>query len=166
VEAETTLTSANDLIIQRIKTARLQRNLTQKNLADKLGKTSAAISDLERGKTQVAASDLVVLSDLLGKPIEYFYGEDFSGSDVEDIIALIRRMPMEPRKEQLSVMITMLSMFEIGNKAQAEINEEKRIALAKNFYDLLVDYFSSMDKLTEQLSKVRISIEKSLGFSE
>ena len=152
----------NLLIAQRIKAARLQRNLTQQDLADKLGKTSAAISDLERGKTQISASDLVILADLLVKPVEYFYGEDFSGEDIQDIISLIRRMPPESRKEQLPMMTTMLSMFEIGKKVQEEIDDQKRMELAKEFYSLLLGYSSSMNKLMTQLMEVKENLESVL----
>ena len=62
----------NEIIVKRIKAARMERGLTQQNLADQLGRTAAALSDLERGKVQVTASDLLKLARYLNKPIEYF----------------------------------------------------------------------------------------------
>jgi transcriptional regulator with XRE-family HTH domain len=55
----------NETIIKQIKAARMERGLTQQDLADQLGRTAAAISDLERGKVQVTASDLYKLSRYL-----------------------------------------------------------------------------------------------------
>ena len=66
----------NEIIVKRIKEARLERRLTQHNLAEHLGRSTAAISELERGKVQVTASDLYQISQMLNKPIEFFYNED------------------------------------------------------------------------------------------
>ena len=74
----------NDLIVKRIKEARLERGLTQQNLAKHLGRSTASISELERGKVQVTASDLFLIAQLLNKPIEYFYGEEFSDKDIQE----------------------------------------------------------------------------------
>ena len=91
----------NEKIAKRIREARKERGLTQQDLANQLGRTAAAISDLERGKVQVNATDLYQISQFLNRPIEYFYGEDYLGSDVQDLIAIIRKMPKDIRKEIL-----------------------------------------------------------------
>ncbi len=62
----------NDLIVKRIKEARIERRFTQQDIAKHLGRSTAAISELERGKVQVSASDLYQIAQLLNKPIEYF----------------------------------------------------------------------------------------------
>lgn len=63
----------NHFIRQRIKQAREELNMTQDDLAEKIYKSRVQISDLERGRTQVSASELIVLSLALHKPIMYFY---------------------------------------------------------------------------------------------
>lgn len=149
-------------IAQRIRAARLQRNLTQQDLAEKFNKTSAAISDIERGKTQITAADLILFSELLIKPIEYFYGEDFCDSDIEDVIALMRRMPPETRKQQLPSMSMFLRMAEITNDMQDTEDKEKQTEAVKEFYELFVPYYNSMESMIGQLREAKTNIESLL----
>jgi len=85
--------TTNQEIVARIKEARRQRNMTQQQLAALLGKTAAAVSDMERGKVQVSASDLSILANTLNKPIEFFYGEEIGDSDIQDLVAVMRKLP-------------------------------------------------------------------------
>lgn len=156
------MTNKNFEIAQRLRAARLQRNLTQQDLAEKFNKTSAAISDIERGKTQITAADLVIFSELLAKPIEYFYGEDFSDSDIEDVIALMRRLPPETRKQQLPLMTMFLRMAEINYEMQNTTDKEKQAEAVKEFYELFLPYYESMDSLMEQLTDAKKNIESLL----
>jgi transcriptional regulator with XRE-family HTH domain len=58
----------------RLLVARFERGLTQQDIADHLGKTAAAISEMVRGKVQVSASALSKFAVLPDKSIELFYG--------------------------------------------------------------------------------------------
>jgi transcriptional regulator with XRE-family HTH domain len=156
------MTNENILIAQRIRAARLQRNLTQQDMADKFSKTSAAISDIERGKTQITAADLIIFADLLIKPIEYFYGEDFGDQEIEDIIALIRRLPPEMRKQQLPLMTMMLRMAEINFNMQNTDDKDKQVEAAKEFYDLFLPYYQSMNNMVSQLKEAKDNLESLL----
>lgn len=153
----------NILIAQRIRAARIQRNLTQQDLAEKFDKTSAAISDIERGKTQISASDLILFSELLAKPIEYFFGEDFHDSDIEDIIAMMRRLPPETRKQQLPMMTMFLRMAEIQNEMQNTENKEKQMEAVKEFYEIFLPYYDSMESMMDQLRDAKKNIESLLS---
>jgi transcriptional regulator with XRE-family HTH domain len=156
------MTDNNFEIAQRIRAARLQKKLTQQDLAEKFNKTSAAISDLERGKTQISASDLVLFSELLAKPIEYFYGEDFTDADIEDIIALMRRLPPETRKQQLPMITMFLRMAEINHEMQNTTDKEKQLEAVKEFYELFLPYYDSMESMMNQLREAKINIESLL----
>lgn len=57
---------------QRVRAAREEQRLSQTVLGGLFGRTHAAISDIERGKTNIGLADLSRLADLLGKPISYF----------------------------------------------------------------------------------------------
>jgi len=149
-------------IAQRIRAARLQRNLTQQDLAEKFNKTSATISDIERGKTQITASDLVLFSELLVKPIEYFFGEDFSDSDIEDVIALMRKLPPETRKQQLPLMTMFLRMAQITVEMQDTSDVEKQMEAVKEFYELFLPYYNSMESMMNQLTEAKKNIESLL----
>jgi transcriptional regulator with XRE-family HTH domain len=156
------MTDNNMFIAQRIRAARLQRNLTQQDLADKLNKTSAAISDIERGKTQITANDLIVFSDLLGKPIEYFFGEDFGGDDIVDIISIIRRLPQDMRKQQLPIITMMLRMSEITSNMQSSDDPEKQSEAVSEFYELFLPYYQTMDAMMDQLKEAKKNLESIL----
>ncbi len=152
----------NMLIAQRIRAARLQRTLTQKDLADKFGKTSAAISDIERGKTQITAADLIIFAELLVKPIEYFYGEDFGDPEIEDIIAMIRKLPPEMRKTQLPTVSIMLKMAEINVAMQSTGEPELQLQKAKEFYETFVMYYDNLSKLMNQMKEAKEKLESVL----
>jgi transcriptional regulator with XRE-family HTH domain len=94
--------AGDDLTIgQRIAFYRVRRSLTQRQLADLLGRSEEWVSSIERGRrelrrvdriAEVAAALRVTLSDLLGQPV---LAEDDAGGD--DIPA-IRDALMSPRR--------------------------------------------------------------------
>ena len=63
----------NRFISERIKQAREERNMSQEELAKRIYKNRVTISDYERGRTQVSASDLQQIAYALEKPITFFY---------------------------------------------------------------------------------------------
>ena len=140
----------NDLIVEKIKLVRIERAFTQKDLADHLKKTPAAISDLERGKVQVTAEDLYTISDFLNKPIEYFYGEEFTGSEVQDLISIIRKMPTEIRNDMIPSVKSMLKMQELGDRIKKTDDENQLKELAQEFYQVMIPYVSNMNKFASQ----------------
>jgi transcriptional regulator with XRE-family HTH domain len=157
------MTDNNMMIAQRIRAARLQRNLTQQDLADKFGKTSAAISDIERGKTQITAADLLLFSELLVKPIEYFFGEDFEDPEIQDIIAIIRQMPPELRNQQLPVMTMMLKMAEIAHRMQETDDQNEQKKAVQEYYQLFVPYYEMWENMMNQLREAKSNIESILN---
>jgi len=65
----------NDLQIgQCIKTARLDKDMTQGALGDALGVSFQQIQKYERGINRVSARDIARIAKALDKPIEYFVG--------------------------------------------------------------------------------------------
>ncbi len=128
----------NDLIVKRVKDARIEMGLTQKDLADLLGRTAASISDLERGKVQVTASDLYKICQYLRKPIEFFFGENFSGEEIQDLVSILRLQPEENRKANLKYIQKMVKLQMIVDEivnTYDEVSEETM----KEFLYLLVD---------------------------
>jgi transcriptional regulator with XRE-family HTH domain len=60
-----------------IRRARLEINLKQGALAEKLGLTQAVVSNVENGVSTIDVPDLPKWADALGKPLMYFYtGEE------------------------------------------------------------------------------------------
>ncbi len=56
-----------------VRSARIEANLSQKDLAYNAFINQAAISLIETGKRSVSAEELVYLSNALNKPIPYFF---------------------------------------------------------------------------------------------
>ncbi|MHA1170143.1 MAG: helix-turn-helix domain-containing protein [Candidatus Hodarchaeales archaeon] len=151
-------------LARKIKDARKARGLTQQDLAEQLGRTAAAVSDLERGKVQVSAVDLKILADFLEKPIEYFYGEDFGGRDVEDLVALIRGMDPRTRDKLLPTTQAMANMLEISAAIENTDpqNEEALVELADNFYSTLKPFLENVGQLYNQGRELQSKLSKLL----
>ena len=59
-------------VAERIRLVRLRLNLSQQNMADELGITVAAYSNLERGVTEISINRLLKIAELLKVPISVF----------------------------------------------------------------------------------------------
>ncbi|MBM9500284.1 helix-turn-helix transcriptional regulator [Leptospira sp. 201903071] len=57
----------------RLRTARIEANLTQAQVAKKLGKHQSYISQMESGQRRLLIEDFYVLFRLYNKPPEHFY---------------------------------------------------------------------------------------------
>lgn len=86
---------------ERIKTLRLMMNLTQQELADKLGVSKSIISAYEKGIRSPSFESLIYLSDVFGVEVGRLFGDqippkklyiDFTKFDVEDLEILAKMM--------------------------------------------------------------------------
>lgn len=59
-------------LIQRLRQARLDANLTQVDVGKKLKKPQAYVSKIERGERRIDAVELDELAKLYKKPLEFF----------------------------------------------------------------------------------------------
>ncbi|TGK12946.1 helix-turn-helix domain-containing protein [Leptospira stimsonii] len=57
----------------RLRTARIEVNLTQTQVSAKLGKYQSYMSKIESGKKRLFIEDFIRLCELYNKPPEYFY---------------------------------------------------------------------------------------------
>lgn len=153
----------NEKIIERIKNGRTEREFTQKKLADELNKTSAAISDMERGKVQVSAGELYIIAKLLDKPIEYFYGEDFGGKEVQDIIAVTRMQDSETKLSTIQIAKMMIKLQSIGKKAE-KYKKGKDIPneLVQEFYDTFIPFSQTINLMSEKITELRNQFDEEL----
>lgn len=135
---------------QRVQAARKEQGLTQRDLAEHLQRTPAAISEIERGRVkQIGALDLYELAVLLHKPIEYFYAEDYAGKEVQDLIAIVRSLPPSSRKDLLAIVQGTLRMQELAQLIKASNDTSQLTALAQEFYTTLQPYLEAVGKLYE-----------------
>jgi len=71
-------------IAERIRQIRLQKGLSQENMADMLGLSTTAYGDLERGRTELSFSRLENIAKLLDKPLPELLGfESMTLSETE-----------------------------------------------------------------------------------
>jgi transcriptional regulator with XRE-family HTH domain len=151
----------NDLIVKRIKDARIERGKTQKDLADYLEKTSAAISDLERGKVQVSASDLYKIAQLLNKPIEYFYGEDFGNKETQDMLAVMRKQPKDIRSEAIEVTNLLLQMQSFEDELRNyPPDKEFPVEKALEFYNFMVPFVAAINEMARRTNALKEDFDK------
>ena len=67
-----------------IRKARLESNMTQSELAERANFSQTAISQIEQGKRDVSAAEILYFSAALDKPILYFF-QPFVEIDSKDI---------------------------------------------------------------------------------
>jgi transcriptional regulator with XRE-family HTH domain len=161
-------TPLNETIVKRIKDTRIERGLTQQDLANQLGRTAASISDLERGKVQITASDLFQLARYLNKPIEYFYGEEYFGEDVEDLISIIRRIDPDTRKLQLPIIKSILLLQQKVDDINSidKQNEESLKSVAEEIYKLLIPYLINLTELRSKAFTIKAQLEEILDIKD
>lgn len=101
----------NSFIAEKIKKAREESGISQEELAKAIQRNRVTISDYERGRSPVGASDLMGIAQTLQKPISYFlpdssliYGinEDALSNKEKELVALFRDI-REPKGEDLAI---------------------------------------------------------------
>ena len=64
-----------DIIARTIRQLRTEQNLSQRQLADDIGVTAAAVSNWENSTNKIDFDSLIKLSQYFHMPISYFIGE-------------------------------------------------------------------------------------------
>ena len=57
----------------RVKSARREKGLTQEDLADRIGKAVATLSNIERGEALTGLETLALIAQVTGKPMVFFF---------------------------------------------------------------------------------------------
>jgi len=158
----------NKYLGDRIREARKKLGRTQKELAEVLGKTAGAISQLEQGNVQVSVIELDKIADFLNKPIEYFFGEEYIGEDVQALIAVIRKMPPEIRQEQVAIIQSLLFMQEISDEIESkdDISDEDLVKEAKNALGNLNLYLAAIRNMWDQAQVAKNQLEEVIGIED
>ncbi len=156
----------NETIVKLIKKARIERNKTQQDLADHLGKTAASISDLERGKVQVSASDLYKISLFLHKPIEYFFGEEYTGKEAQDLISILRRQSPKYRNESIEYMTILVKLQELGAEIEANPDIEITEDILKRFFELYIPLVNLSKNANSQVTELNQKLVEEVKIKE
>lgn len=71
-----------DILAQNIRYAREEAGLSQSDVSSALGLAShSGVSEIEAGQRRVSAAELVRLSEVLGKPMDWFFDPNASACD-------------------------------------------------------------------------------------
>jgi transcriptional regulator with XRE-family HTH domain len=86
-----------ETVAEKIRIERLRLNLSQQNLADELGITVAAYSNLERGVSEISVNRLFIIANILKKSPKWFLEEtnDQQVSDRSGIYESNGGIPMQ-----------------------------------------------------------------------
>lgn len=85
---------------EKIRQIRLQKGLSQENMADMLGLSTTAYGDIERGRTELSVSRLENVAKLLDVPLPELLGIDASMSETEWLRQENTRILAENRRLQ------------------------------------------------------------------
>ena len=117
-----------------IRKAREENGLNQSLLADKLSRSQASISDIEKGKIDISVLTLVLIAIELNKPISYFIPDmtfltslqDIRNKDEEELLTIFRTMEYEPFGDPKLVLrfVKMLLAHEEEQKSERQFPQE------------------------------------------
>jgi transcriptional regulator with XRE-family HTH domain len=85
---------------EKIRQIRLQKGLSQENMADMLGLSTTAYGDIERGRTELSVSRLENVAKLLDVPLPELLGIDVTMSETEWLRQENTRLIAENRRLQ------------------------------------------------------------------
>jgi transcriptional regulator with XRE-family HTH domain len=155
----------NTEIIKKIRETRLHKHITQSEIAELLGKSPAAISDLERGKVQISAAELYLIAEFLEVPIDYF----FSGLTESLLKNIYGQKDKKSSGKFLSTTNEIIKHFskleefkrllEDNQKNDKETSQETLL----NYYMDLPIYILLINNLKEHAIDLKIWIENKLG---
>ncbi len=112
---------------KQIRSARLENNMSQEQLAKAIYKRRASLSEMENGKMEPSASTLLLLSYALNKPVGYFFPrnqgivEIYEGdltTEEQELIFQTRRLASNSDEEELLRLIAQVRVL-------AELAEKK-----------------------------------------
>ena len=144
----------NDEIVKNIKIFRQRSGKTQQDLANLLGKTAASISDLERGKVQISASELSQIADYLNIPISGFFGRSSEDTMAQEVIYSIQEQPEEARLNTIAMVKLYLEIQGISKKMLANPNKEYSPEELGEFVTKILNFQTQYKRLSSKLDTV------------
>jgi transcriptional regulator with XRE-family HTH domain len=151
----------NDEIAKRVRETRKQKGMTQSDIAFVLDKTPATVSDMERGKIQISASDLFKIANALNKPIEYFYGEEYGNQEIQDLVFLIRKQAPDYQAkiiEQTKMLLSLSVFQEIATGKTRELTDQEISEALKYIFQ----YADDIEAISKQMNEIKKNLRDSL----
>lgn len=129
---------------KRVRKARLENKLTQRDLAKHLGRSIGAISQLEKGITAVSAEDLYQIAVYFQKPIEFFFIDEEGEKLLDSFMDNLRRQPPEARKLSLELSNHLAGIYQLGDRLKLEDRSEISNEELKKF---ILDFFPAISAI-------------------
>lgn len=120
------MNDVNDHIREKLKQAREEANLSQRELAEIMNSAQGTISDLERGRIRINAAELARYAQALNKPISYFFPvvQESNLTEREQILlGFFRRLSDRWQKSILDQVKAQLALYEMTAEAD-QVTEE------------------------------------------
>ncbi|MHA1331775.1 MAG: hypothetical protein ACTSR2_11930 [Candidatus Hodarchaeales archaeon] len=73
------------------------------------------------------------------KHIEYFFGENFGGKEIQDLVSILRSQSPKYRKANIEYIQKMIKLQMLGDEITSKPKEEVTVVQMKDFLDLLID---------------------------
>lgn len=111
----------NKVLGSRLRALRLEKSLTLRELARKLGKSESYLSKLENGKLNPSLASLKQIADVLGRPLVHFFEDPFIPTEAVLLDGQRRQIVVSPSLEYdiLSAPNPQLALFKMTLKKGA-----------------------------------------------
>lgn len=123
----------NEFIRDRFRQAREEKRLSQREMAEILNVSQATVSGIETGRVKVNAADLHHFSQVLEKPITYFFpaGPESNNQQEHELLNLFRSLPGKWKERVLYLVRTQIKLRE-------RILPYERAGIPEEFYSTLL----------------------------
>ena len=119
---------------KRLRRAREEKGLSQREIADLLGITQATVSDLERGRVQITVDQLAKFARLLDKPFSYFFPSALDEGLSERAAQVLDVLSSLPEDWQKRIVVDVNRQAELYRRVQPYI----RAGIPEEFYGMLL----------------------------
>jgi len=96
---------------RRIREERLKLNLTQENLAEDVGLTTAYIGQIERGERSLALDKLVLVANRLGVTVDYLLSDSVTTDESMPINLMLQLFSNRSEKDKMLAVNMVKMMF-------------------------------------------------------
>lgn len=140
--------------------ARSEMNMSQADLAEKAHLKQSSISRIEAGTRAISAEEILYLSDALNKPVEYFFGDEVGGKEIQEIIFGIRSLPSKDRNDIYRQTRFLLDLKKIEIEARQYPTDKKiPVELIQNYYNRILPVTAAANELNERINKIHDMLE-------
>jgi hypothetical protein len=98
----------------------------------------------------------------------FFYGEELGDQNIKDIVTILRKASPEGKDKSISATKMLLTMYQIGDKAQLEPDRELTAEEIGDFYKSFYTMSMQIKEMSAQLDEIQEKFKqemKSQGIS-